>query len=288
MSLVGTILRETFARRPLDRVPEPELVTTAPDAVSAFAAAGRAGGVLSGVYAFLAEQAGRLIRPGDRVLDLGCGPATLLSDIAGRHPRAAFVGVDLSSEMIERGRRELRTHGRTNVELRVEDMTRLDSTASGSIDVVLSSMAFHHLAGDADLRRCLAAAARVMKPAAEMFVADFGRLGSARSIDYFVRRAIPAGEDELARDYRASLHAAFTPAELWSSVPAALRPRLAVYSTAVSPMMVALRTRGTGGPTPARTANGDRNEKRSGNLPWRRRLDYWQLRLFFRMGGLPG
>lgn len=281
--LLATLLRETFTSAQFDRIPEPDLIMDSEEAVSAFARAGRPDGILSGVYAFYVEQACRMIRPGDRVLDLGCGAALLLGSVAALKEDASFVGVDLSAAMIETGNEALRRSSARNVDLRIDDMTELSSVESGSIDVVLSSMAMHHLPDADHLRRCFEAVERVLAPGGRVFISDFGRLKSLKSVEYFVRRAIPPDEPRLEDDYRASLRAAFSKEEFGRALPGRLKQRLSIYSTVVSPMMVVLMTpfpeapRGRGG-------NAGRLFK---TLPRDRRADYQQLRLSLRLGGMP-
>jgi len=84
--------------------------------VAAFVRAGKPSGVLSGVYAFHVEQACNMIRPGDRILDLGCGPALLLTAIAVLNRDSSFLGIDLSDAMIEKGNKSVRDLAVSNVE----------------------------------------------------------------------------------------------------------------------------------------------------------------------------
>ncbi len=281
--MLSTVLRESFTSEQFARIPEPDLVMDSEEAVSAFARASQPGGVLSGVYAFLAEQACKMIRPGDRVLDLGCGPASLLATIARRCPDADFLGVDLSEGMIHRGREQLESLAVENVELRIEDMTRLRSIDPGTVDVVLSSMAIHHLPGIGHLQRFFEATERVAAPDARIFLADFGRVRSLKSVEYLVRRAIPRDEPVLEHDYRASLRAAFSQEEMQEAMPASLRRRLGTYATIFSPVMVVLMT-----PFPASPRGGKSPSEGSGaGLPWSRLADLWQLRLLLRLGGMP-
>ena len=277
--LLTTLLRESFTSERFDRVPEPDLVMDSEEAVSAFARAGRPNGILSGVYAFYVEQACGMIRPGNRVLDLGCGPGSLLASIAGLNQEASFVGVDCSAPMIAIGNESLGRLAARNVELRIDDMTELDTIESGSIDVVLSSMAIHHLLDTGQLRRCFQAVERVMAPEARVFISDFGRLKSLKSVEYFVRRAVPRNEPILERDYRASLRAAFSREEFSSALSRGIRQRISIYSTVVSPMMLVLMA-----PFPHNGANVNRVHA---SLPFNRRSDYRQLRLCFRLGGMP-
>lgn len=280
--LLATLLREIFTAARFDRIPESDLSMDSAEAVSAFARAGQPNGILSGVYAFYAEQACKMIRPGDRVLDLGCGPALLLASIAALNEEASFVGVDCSAPMIARGNEALNRLAARNVELRVDDMTELASFEPGSVDVVLSSMALHHLPDLDQLHRCFEAIERVLAPGARVFIADFGRLKSLKSIEYFVRRAIPPDEPILERDYRASLRAAFSREEFNRALSGGLRQRISLYSTIVSPMMLVLMSPF---PSPPHlTANADRILQ---TLPRNRRADYRQLRLSLSLGGMP-
>lgn len=280
--LLATLLRETFTSTQFDRIPESDLIMDSEEAVSAFARAGQPNGILSGVYAFYAEQACKMIRPGDRVLDLGCGPALLLASIAALNQDSSFVGVECSAPMIATGNEALRRLAAHNVELRHDDMTELASFESGSIDVVLSSMAMHHLPDTDHLHRCFEAIERVMAPDGRVFISDFGRLKNLKSIEYFVRRAIPRDEPILEHDYRASLRAAFSREEFNRALSGHVRRRISIYSTVVSPMMLVLMS-----PFPPPhhlTANADRILK---TLPRNRRADYRQLRLSLSLGGMP-
>lgn len=264
-------------------MPEPDLVMDSEEAVSAFARAGRPNGILSGVYAFYGEQACRMVRPGDRVLDLGCGSALLLASVAALNEGASFVGVDLSEAMVALGSEALRRSATRNVILRNDDMTKLSSIESGSIDVVLSSMALHHLPDALHLQRCFKAIERVLAPGGRVFISDFGRLKSLKSVEYFVRRAIPPDEPRLEDDYRASLRAAFSREEFDRALTDQLKQRVLIYSTAVSPLMVVLMTA-----FPESTRDDDGNAERLLKaLPRRRRADYRQLRLSLRLGGMP-
>ncbi len=275
--LLATVLRELFTLEQFEREPEPDLVMDLDEAVEAFARAGQPNGILSGVHAFYVEHACRMLRPGDRVLDLGCGPAQLLGRIAALNSGASFIGVDYSRPMIEEARRSLDS---SNVELRMDDMTDLSSVETGSVDVVLSSMAMHHLPDTAHLRRCFQAMERVMAPGARVFVADFGRLKSVKSIEYFVRRAVPLDEPRLEHDYRASLRAAFSTEEFSTALTPGLKERVSLYSTAVSPMMVVLMA-----PFPeGAAAHGGEDIQ---DLPRERRADYQRLRMFLQLGGMP-
>ncbi|MCU4743635.1 class I SAM-dependent methyltransferase [Natronoglomus mannanivorans] len=67
------------------------------------------------------------LRPGDRVLDIGCGPGVnferIRSDIG---ETGTLVAVDYSPEMVAKARQRIEDHGWENVEVRRADATTID------------------------------------------------------------------------------------------------------------------------------------------------------------------
>lgn len=95
-------------------------------------------------------------KPGDRLLDLGCGPASLWTLIKQKLPDlGSLVGVDLSPAMIDEARL-LHPGG----DFRVGSMFAIPAV-SGEFDLVVVSSAFHHVP-DTDLPRSLLEISRVM------------------------------------------------------------------------------------------------------------------------------
>ena len=61
-----------------------------------------------------------------RVLELGCGTAANLVPLAFEHPRASFIGCDLSQSALGSAQRLVDGLGVTNVELRHADIREVD------------------------------------------------------------------------------------------------------------------------------------------------------------------
>ncbi len=112
------------------------------------------------------------LQPGQRVLDLACGTATLTIAAKRSQSQAEIVGLDGDAEILERARRKTAEAG---LELRFDralshEMPYADATH----DVVLSSLFFHHLDRDAKLAT-FREVRRVLRPGGVLHVADWGQ-----------------------------------------------------------------------------------------------------------------
>jgi ubiquinone/menaquinone biosynthesis C-methylase UbiE len=112
------------------------------------------------------------IRAGHTVLDLGCGTGTLTIMAKRAHPDATVVGLDGDPKILAIAARKV---ARAGVDVALWHGMAFDLPyADGSLDCVLSSLVFHHLASD-DKRRTLIECYRVLRPGGELHIADWGR-----------------------------------------------------------------------------------------------------------------
>lgn len=118
------------------------------------------------------------MRSGDRVVDLGCGSGQLSLRFAGT--AGSVLAVDVSQAMIELLERNAREQGLSNVEGRALPVEHLE-LPPGSVDVVVSNYALHHLR-DEEKASAVVRAAQWLRPGGRLVVGDmmFGRGGDAR------------------------------------------------------------------------------------------------------------
>jgi len=277
-----TLVREITTAERASRVPEPELVMDDPAQVAAYAEAARPNGVLAPVYLFHSAHACEVIRAGDLVLDLACGPANQLAMIATLCPDARFIGVDLSETMLGRARDLMEREGIENVELRQGDISRLPGIATGSVDAIISSLALHHLPTLDQLKATFAEMARVLKRGGGVYVSDLGHLKSERSIEYFARQYADRQPELFTLDYLNSLRAAFA-VEDFRAAGAPIAGAARLYTTFLAPYMIAFKSAARRTLEPALSR---RFQELRAALPHHHRVDLKDLSTFFRLGGL--
>ena len=109
---------------------------------------------------------------GARVLDLGCGTATLTVLVKQEHPDADVTGLDGDPKILGIARAKAR---RAGVDIALEQaMAYALPHPEGSFDRVLSSLVFHHLTRG-DKARTFREVHRVLRAGGELHFADFGK-----------------------------------------------------------------------------------------------------------------
>ncbi|MEP6656011.1 MAG: class I SAM-dependent methyltransferase [Betaproteobacteria bacterium] len=202
------VWHESNARvRPVRR-PEPETMTD-PEQVRSYVAAYAWGGPTSALQLHHLRELSRLIRPGDVVVDLACGPGPLLLELAALYPDVTFIGVDLSSTMLDFLAAAAKARGLHNIEVRKEDIRRLPSLRGIKVDLVISTSALHHLPDEQSLLDVFHRIASLLRRDGGFYLFDFGLLKSAQARQLFVAEVAKSAPPATVRDYDLSLQAAF-------------------------------------------------------------------------------
>lgn len=279
-AMIGHLLLERLSRRILPRVPETDAVMAAPAQVDAFMASGRGAGMLAHLYFFNAVMSVPVIRAGDVVLDLACGPANQLAQIARLHPRSQFIGIDASPAMLALARATLADI--PNAQVQPGDITQLSSLESASIDCVLCTMSLHHLPDSAALEHAMREIRRVLKPEGGVYLADFGRLKRTATQRYFAHDRADEQSPQFTEDFLLSLRAAFSIDELRAAT-AALAAPLSRHATALAPFLMIFRSAARGAIDDGLVARVEESYRRLSDL---QRRDVDNLVRWFRLGGL--
>ena len=110
------------------------------------------------------------LQPGEKVLDVGCGPGQMAITARRLVPQADLYGIDASPEMIARAQQNAAAAG-VNVDFRLGLVEALDFP-DNSLDVVLSNFMVHHLPDPLKVK-AFAEIYRVLKPGGRLQITEF-------------------------------------------------------------------------------------------------------------------
>jgi len=146
-----------------------------------------------------------------RLVDLGCGPGNISLRLAQRWTDCSVVGVDAADRMLQVAEARRRDAGVTSERLRYQQQALPLPASLIQADLVVSNSLLHHLHEPMHLWssvKCLASSRCLV------LHRDLKRPDSEAGIEKLCREHVAHAPEVLQRDYRASLHAAFTVAEV--------------------------------------------------------------------------
>lgn len=111
------------------------------------------------------------ILPGQRILDFGCGTATLTIMGKQKYPEAAFVGLDVDENILRIARKKISQKG-LDISIDIYDGFKLPYE-DNYFDRVISSFVFHHLSTDRK-KEMLRQMYRILKADGMLHILDFG------------------------------------------------------------------------------------------------------------------
>lgn len=206
-------------KQPMQRVCEPELMDDAEQA-QVYAAADFDAGDAMVVERILAGcgAAGA----GPLLLDLGCGPGNISFRLAEHCPTSAVLGLDGAEAMlaIARERQQQAAPRWPNLQFRCLSLPLTAAAAAelgGRASAMVSNSLLHHLHDPTVLWRSVQ---QLAAPGALVHVHDLRRPSDTAALERLVQAQAGSFPPILLRDYRASLQAAFRPAEVEAQLQA--------------------------------------------------------------------
>lgn len=193
----------------MQRIPEPEELMDREEQALAYARADFS--EANALFTRLLEDlAGGALQ--GRLLDLGCGPADIPCGLARRHPDLGIDAVDGAPAMLALAQQ--RIDGMPDIAGRISlrcEYLPCTALAAQGYDHVVSNSLLHHLADPAVLWRTVRHCGR---PGAGVLVMDLARPVSEIAVEGLVETYAMDEPEVLRADFRNSLFAAYTPAEV--------------------------------------------------------------------------
>jgi ubiquinone/menaquinone biosynthesis C-methylase UbiE len=130
------------------------------------------------------------IRPGHRILDIGCGTGTLVTLIKRLYPDVDVIGLDPDPKALARARRKAEAAA-VSIQFDQGFSDELPYP-DASFDRVFSSFMLHHLQSG-EKENALSEVRRVLKPGGSLHLLDFGGPGSGK--EGFLARLLHSSHD---------------------------------------------------------------------------------------------
>lgn len=191
----------------MERCCEPELMDEQAQAI-AYAEADFSAGDQA-----LVQRIGSLFGadPGPELVDLGCGPGNISVLLAEQFSQARVLGIDGAPAMLALAHQRLQARPDLSGRLRYARHCLPDPELAGGFSAVVSNSLLHHLHNPQVLWQTVR---QLGAPGASVYIKDLRRPPSPEAVSALCARYLPDAPAVLQRDYIASLHAAFTAAEV--------------------------------------------------------------------------
>jgi len=118
-----------------------------------------------------------------KVLDLGCGTGNVTKAVKERFPMSKISCIDIAENMIQMAK--IKLEGYSDIEYYTEDFSEFNF--EGAYDVVVSSLALHHIRTDEDKKKFYSRIYDVLKPGG-LFLNSDSVLGSNESLNMIYRK----------------------------------------------------------------------------------------------------
>ena len=270
---------EMTCSQPMARQNEPEETMDNAEQVESYVKAYAWGGPTSSLQLHHLRELSCMIRPGDTVLDLACGPGPLMLELAAIYPDSHFIGVDLSPTMLGHIVREAARLDLKNISVLCEDVREIPSLANRQVDLVITTSALHHLPDEDSLRQVFCRLKSLLNDGGGFYIFDFGQLKSRQARELFVAEVARLAPPLTVRDYDLSLQAAYRIDRVFELARQELPRPFSGHSSAIVDFFFFLQTPPRAEPTARARA---RIKECARSLSLAMKMEHLMLRLFRR------
>jgi ubiquinone/menaquinone biosynthesis C-methylase UbiE len=138
------------------------------------------------------------LQHGERLLDVGCGTATLLLAAKAQDSSIEAIGIDSDEQVLALAKKKIAAN-KLKVEVMQARAEKLPFPAD-SFDIVTSTLIFHHLPTEVK-KLAMQEIYRVLKPGGRFLLADFGQLqGVLLKTLFALATLLPSREVQYSRD----------------------------------------------------------------------------------------
>ena len=227
------------------------------------------------IQAFVLQRALAGIPAHGEALDVACGPALLLGELARRRPGVRFTGVEISRAMLLLAKEHLGRERIDNVELIEGDMTDLPKVlGERRFDAVTWAFGLNYCPTPEAALATLDAMAALLKPAGSCFVVDLARVKRDETWRWLAEKHDRAHGESFLKETTDSYLAAFSLAEFTQLLQRSrLSGMLSEWSYLFPMLLLAHQQQAVRASPPA---------PEHLLLPWRERMKYAALQAIFR------
>lgn len=224
LQYTGLILRHTFSKSWLKRVPEPSALTDQEQHVEDYSRAIHSVMILP--YVLVLDMIHRMTtkRTDLRTIDLCCGPGHFTRMLAKNMDIRESIGVDLSEPMLKKAQENAeRENLVSQLNYLKSDVAELKAIESNSMDIVSFMDGAHHMNSVAQVTKILAEANRVAKSDGLIILIDPVRPRTTSTANMYHRIAgqpyIDMGLHAFNKDFHDSLLASWSEEEMFQAIP---------------------------------------------------------------------